>query len=263
MISMPDYSHGRQRFCWGLLHRFAKNIIQKMLCLCGTRYNYFLIKGLLSPANRVSHHDFMHGLWSVSTDFVRNATLFLLSKEIDEQEIKGEVAEVGVFQGDFAALINRCFPGRVLYLFDTFEGFADNDTTFDIAGGLSENHHDFSRTNIELVLSKMDHTDNVRIQKGWFPASALGCENEVFCFVSLDTDLYKPIYEGLVWFYPRLAEGGYIMVHDYNSATYRGVKKAVRQFAQEQGVPYTVLPDTGGSIIIGKPRRHRTDAPGS
>ncbi len=260
---MPNYRHGGRGFCWGLFRRFAKNIIQKVLCICGTRYNYFLIKGNLSPAYRVSHHDFMHGVWSVSMDFVRNATLSLLSKEIDEHEVIGVVAEVGVYQGDFAALINRCFPGRVLYLFDTFEGFSDDDATFDIAGGLSERHHDFSRTNIELVLSKMYNTDNIRIKKGWFPESALGCENEVFCFVSLDTDLYKPIYEGLVWFYSRLAEGGYIMVHDYNSDTYRGVKKAVRQFAQEQRISYTVFPDTGGSVIIGKPRRHCTEAPGT
>lgn len=33
------------------------------------------------------------------------------------------VAEGGVFQGMFAAEINRYFPKNKLYLFDTFEGF--------------------------------------------------------------------------------------------------------------------------------------------
>ena len=37
------------------------------------------------------------------------------------------VAEGGVFQGDFARHINRCFPKSKLYLFDTFSGFDKKD----------------------------------------------------------------------------------------------------------------------------------------
>ena len=38
-----------------------------------------------------------------------------------------------------------------------------------------------------------------------------------FCFVSIDTDLYKPTYVGLSEFYPKLVKGGVIIIHDYNS----------------------------------------------
>ena len=40
---------------------------------------------------------------------------------------KGECAEAGVFEGDFAKWINQYFPDRKLYLFDTFEGFDMRD----------------------------------------------------------------------------------------------------------------------------------------
>lgn len=41
-----------------------------------------------------------------------------------------------------------------------------------------------------------------------------------FCFVSLDMDLYKPTYEGLHYFYPRLNHGGYIFIHDCRNRGY-------------------------------------------
>lgn len=38
-------------------------------------------------------------------------------------EIEGEMAEAGVRDGAFAKYINKYFPEKKLYLFDTFEGF--------------------------------------------------------------------------------------------------------------------------------------------
>lgn len=46
---------------------------------------------------------------------------------IYEKNINGNVAECGVFKGDSAKFINKFFPDRKLYLFDTFEGFDDKD----------------------------------------------------------------------------------------------------------------------------------------
>jgi O-methyltransferase len=94
-------------------------------------------------------------------------------------------------------------------------------------------------TSVESVLSVMPFRERCVIKKGWFPASAEDCGNERFCFVSLDADLYGPIYEGLGFFWPRLAEGGYIFVHDYNNREYLGAKEAVCQFCAEQAVGYT------------------------
>lgn len=53
------------------------------------------------------------------------------------------VAEGGVFQGDFAKVINQCFPKHKLYLFDTFEGFDERDTKkeYDEGFSVSDSHH--------------------------------------------------------------------------------------------------------------------------
>jgi O-methyltransferase len=70
--------------------------------------------------------------------------------------------------------------------------------------------------------------------------------------VSIDTDLYDPIYNGLQYFYPRLVKGGYIFIHDYNNDAYLGAKKAVQQFCAENNISFVPLPDSCGSAIITK-----------
>ena len=55
-----------------------------------------------------------------------------------------------------------------------------------------------------------------------------------FSFVSLDADLYQPILSRLLYsFYPRLAPGGLIFVHDYGSHNWDGCK-AVDEFLEQQ-----------------------------
>lgn len=168
--------------------------------------------------------------------------LYKVSKEINEKEITGSVCECGVNEGDFAYYLNRCFDTRSLLLFDTFEGFKEEDLIVEreisddrfinghfnsgkVFGGLYDKK-------IELVMKKMSNPDNVKVYKGYFPQSAEGI-SEKFAFVNLDMDLYKPTYEGLFFFWPLLSEGGVILCHDYYHPELPGVKKAVDEFAEE------------------------------
>jgi O-methyltransferase len=97
----------------------------------------------------------------------------------------------------------------------------------------------------------MAYPENCIVKKGYFPDTTKDID-EYFAFVSIDTDLYEPIYQGLCWFYPRLLRGGYIFVHDYNCAQYRGVKEAVVRFSRENSAPFFPLSDSGGSAVFMK-----------
>ena len=58
---------------------------------------------------------------------IRNQTIECISREIYRNGIKGAVAEAGVYKGTTAKRMNRYFPDRKIYLFDTFEGFDIRD----------------------------------------------------------------------------------------------------------------------------------------
>lgn len=184
-------------------------------------------------------------------DYIRLATIELISYEINRRGLPGNVAELGVYQGKFARYINKYFPDRSLYLFDTFEGFDSRDVETENQKNFSSGSQDFSKTHVEAVLEQMPFPEKCIPKKGFFPESAANVE-DTFVFVSLDADLYEPLYKGLQFFYPRLVKGGYIFVHDFNNDHYQGARKAVEQFCEEQQITFVPLPDSGGSAIIVK-----------
>jgi hypothetical protein len=175
------------------------------------------------------------------------------------QELEGNVAEGGVYLGEFSAIINEIFPNRYLHLFDTFEGFDQRDIIVEQSQGFSISKYDagyFSDDgfSIKNLLSKMPHSDRVIIHKGYFPASVVGdkqLEDERFIFVNLDFDLNNPTLAGLNFFYPRIVSGGVILIHDYFNDAFKGVEQAVRDFACNNDVRYFAVGD-GFSVAIVK-----------
>lgn len=192
-----------------------------------------------------------------SRDYVRFKQLELLAEQIKASDVPGSVAELGVYQGNFAKYINALFPSRTFYLFDTFEGFDEKDEKFDIEHGHSESaifdHVDrFTNTTLEMVLAKMTSPKNCVVRKGFFPETASGIEDQ-FAFVSMDADLYKPMLAGLEYFYPRLSPGGFLMLHDYNHPKFLGVKQAVADFEKAHGkVAKIPIADKNGTLLITK-----------
>ncbi|WP_201280796.1 TylF/MycF/NovP-related O-methyltransferase [Paenibacillus lutrae] len=199
---------------------------------------------LLGRNRRISFHD-------KSVDYIRLSSLELIAEEIYANQVSGNVAELGVYKGEFSKHINAAFPDRKLYLFDTFAGFDTRDVSIDLANQFSIQTNQFADTEVESVLNKMPYSENVILRKGYFPQTSIGIEDK-FAFVSIDTDLYKPIYDGLTFFYPRLTKRGYIFIHDYNNFIFKGAREAVRQFCSEQNIPYVPISDNQGTVIISK-----------
>ncbi len=209
-----------------------------------SKWDIYLIKSLTYDTKGIKRIP-------VNLDYVRHKALELCSNEIYRNNINGSVSELGVYKGDFASKINLAFPERNLYLFDTFSGFDSRDTGEEKSKSYSSGEQDFSDTNINMVLKKMKNPKKCIIKKGYFPETATGIE-DLFCFVSLDADLYNPILAGLEYFYPKLEKGGYIFVHDFNNSDYKGVREAVMKFCVEKNIGYVPIPDGGGSIVINK-----------
>jgi O-methyltransferase len=185
-------------------------------------------------------------------DFVRKSAFRLVAARIHEAGIQGAIGELGVYKGELASILNRLFPKRALHLFDTFEGFSTRDLPAEKQGQFSmAKQGEFSDTSIDTVLAKMIAPEQISIHKGYFPDTAVGLE-ETFALVSLDVDLYAPTHAGLEWFYPRLAKGGYLFVHDYNNRRYQGVRKAVDEFVVKFDARVMPLPDFAGSIVVVK-----------
>ena len=181
----------------------------------------------------------------LSNDYVRLATLELLCRRL--ADVPGAAAELGVYKGFFARCINQLLPERKLYLFDSFEGFAEEANASEAFQAAHAN------TSIEKVLAIMPHSEMVTVKPGFFPASLNGLE-ETFCLVSVDVDFAQTTLEGLRYFWPRLHKGGCIMLHDWANPSLPGVAQALKIYEEELGetIPAIPLCDVGGTLVLCK-----------
>lgn len=190
----------------------------------------------------------------IDKDYVRIKCFELAVKEIRKKNVEGNVAEVGVFRGEFAQYINRAFPEKKCYLFDTFDGFDANEALNEVKSGNCTDAFvkAYKQTDVEIVLDKMQYIDNLVIKQGFFPESLNGLEDR-FAFVSIDVDFEESIYQALFYFYPRLNNGGYLFVHDYNSSL-QGVEVAVDKYEKDMHVNLCKVPlcDANGTLVITK-----------
>ena len=183
----------------------------------------------------------------------RTATMRLLAEQIHEEKIPGDVAELGVFRGDFARLINAAFPDRRIHLFDTFEGFPEQDVSIEQSQGLSRaKPGDFSDTGVQLVTERLPFPEKALFYPGYFPETFSACAAEQFAFVSVDADLYAPTAAALPLFLERLSPGGVLLIHDVNSTQFSGAGKAVREFCHQKCLLPMPVSDLHGSVVIRK-----------
>lgn len=175
-------------------------------------------------------------------------------EEVVKRNIRGAVAEVGVFRGEFAQYINGAFSERKCYLCDSFEGFQISEANVEMnRGNATKAFVDaYSDTSVAAVMERMPYPDKIIVRKGWFPQTMKDI-NEQFAFVSLDMDFEDSIYEGIKYFYPRLTVGGYIFVHDYNSSLH-GVERAINRYEKEKQMilPKVPLCDANGTLVLTK-----------
>ena len=191
---------------------------------------------------------------ALKTFDARVATMRLLAEQIQEMQIPGDAAELGVFRGDFASLIQAALPDRTIHLFDTFEGFPAEDVKIEQLHGLSgAKAGDFGSTAMDLVEQRLPFPKKAVFHKGYFPETFRGCEENRFAFVSVDADLYAPTAAAMPIFWDRLSPGGAMLIHDVNSTQFTGAGKAVREFCRERRLLSIPVCDLHGSVILQKP----------
>ena len=186
-------------------------------------------------------------------DLVRRDMLMLLMRSLNERKIQGDMAELGVWQAITAKLFHYYNPDRALHLFDTFEGFHEKDIASEREKtGLKASTSQFSNTSVDAVLSYIKpRNSNVVVHKGFFP-NTIPPElyERTFALVHLDADLYDPILAGLKFFYPRMAKGGFLLVHDFNA--WPGARLAAEEFFADKPETPVPMPDKSGTLLVAK-----------
>jgi O-methyltransferase len=200
-------------------------------------------------------------------DKVRFFNWWFQVERLKSDGVPGAFAELGVYKGESAKIIHLMDPSRKFHLYDTFEGFKEEDLKNETGEAATYTTRNFADTSLEAVRRNLGDSDRFVYHQGRFRESSVGkstvgqlgsrivqLSNRPtaqlnFALVNLDADLYNPTKAGLEYFYPLLSPGGVIFIHDYNFK-WPGIKKATNEFVSTISETLVMVPDMDGSVMI-------------
>jgi len=153
--------------------------------------------------------------------------------------LPGDTVECGAYAGASSYFICRRIAGsgKLHHIFDSFAGLSPpgpQDGDYWRQGDLAS-PEETARTNLAEF-------DFVRFYKGWIPDRFVEVADRSFSLVHLDVDLYRPTRDCLEFFYPRMVEGGVLIMDDYGFSTCPGARRAALEFFS-----------TGGEVVLDMP----------
>jgi hypothetical protein len=174
--------------------------------------------------------------------------------------VEGAVAECGVYQGANALISLLSCPAlrtRRYLLLDSFAGLKP-------AGGTdpAQRAGEFADVSQAVVQDQFTGFPGVQLVPGFFSNTLPHLAENAFALVYIDCDLEIPAEECLAHFWPRLAPGGYLLVHDYwypeiplpagAPAPFTGIRTAIHRFFAAELPAHVVFPETS-HILLRKP----------
>jgi hypothetical protein len=212
-------------------------------------YSDYFYENFLKKAESILNFKFNSRIYRYALSFTLNSkmpihttilgTWLFLEILNSLNNIKGQIAEVGAYQGgnSLCALnfMTKLSP-KTFYILDSFEGFPElnsNDPS-------SFKKGDYNiETAFEEILDTFSIFPEAKVIKGFVPNSFSKIPaNEKFSLVFYDCDLYQPALDTFNFFWDRILPGGYLLIHDYEAEEggFTGVKKATKEFFADKNV---------------------------
>lgn len=166
----------------------------------------------------------------------------------------GVYVECGVAAGAQLIAMKVGAPNKVIYAFDSFEGIPLASNKDDQAPGIAfftkaeqkalpdPGKQVLRSSGVTIVPLKdvVNHlkdsgvgVDKVYFIKGWFEETLPEFDCPPISILRLDGDLYHSTYLSLKYLYPKVVDGGCVIIDDIQL---RGCRDAVKDYFEEQGI---------------------------
>ena len=178
----------------------------------------------------------------------------LLEFALYVRKLEGSTAECGVARGVGSALICKALEGTYTdkhrhYGFDAFAGLpSPSELDAMNSGDSAWEAGDLSHDGVQAKAAFAEF-DRAELRTGWIPHTFEGLEDEWFRFVHIDVDLYEATKDCIEFFYPRLVQGGVILLDDHGLITCPGARQAVLEYFEASDVRVIDLA-TGQGLVI-------------
>jgi O-methyltransferase len=174
---------------------------------------------------------------------------FDMGKYVVDNNIKGDIVELGIAQGGNLTAMLRGATGRKGWGFDSFEGIQLAGKKDTQQAGIGAITHDVNvseeellkssgitvhgRKEVEEKLNKWGVLDRVTLVEGWVQKTLPTTVKDIkeIAVLRLDMDIYEPTKVSLNALYDKVSKGGVIIIDDWNLT---GCVVAVQEFIAER-----------------------------
>lgn len=262
------------------MKRFIKKLIEKVGKLFGLSIHVQYIKGRNVDTVLVDRFLFMpflnsepevklyseaivkaDALWS--DNFYKQCRYYSLAQiaKMAAQKFNNhDIAECGVWKGHSAYMLAKTFSDEAFsgtfHIFDSFEGGlsekVEKDTNLlrHMSGGEIREEKEIFSSQKEDVSKVLSDFNFIKLYEGWIPERFNEVSDQIFSFVHIDVDLYKPTLDSLEFFWPKVVDGGFVVVDDYGSSQFPGANTAVDEFLSKNQYSFFYKVPMGACFII-------------
>lgn len=221
-------------------HRLPVIFIQKMLDLVGL---HLLKKTTFDPQLRREGKDWptsaetMVGLYRL--DNIQSCMVDILKRNVP-----GDFIEAGVWRGGATILMRAILKqfnitDRTVWVADSFQGLPKpNPDKYEL--DKDDTHWKFDPLSVSLEEVRANFAkyglldDQVKFLTGWFKDTLPKAPLKKLALLRVDGDMYGSTMEALVYLYPKLSAGGYVIIDDYEALP--NCKAAVKDFRDKAGI---------------------------
>jgi O-methyltransferase len=165
------------------------------------------------------------------------------------EKIPGDLIETGVMRGGAVILMRAILKAhgatdRVVWAADSFEGLPAPDVEkYPEDRGADWHLRPLTEVGVDMIHRNFERyglmDDQVKFLKGWFRDTLAPAPIERLAILRLDGDLYESTMDALVPLYPKVSQGGFVIVDDYNLPMCR---KAIHDYRDKHGIQDTIIP---------------------
>ena len=171
--------------------------------------------------------------------YTKNMEWYQVIEDICKNAPSGDFVECGTYYGVSARVLAENCKGT-LHLFDSWEGLPD----------LSEFDNEFYKTekwiyDLEETKNNLSQFDNIKYYKGWYPNRFKEVDHPI-SLLHIDASLYLSTKLCLEYFWPKLIDGGYLIVNFHDDISLGAKKAVLEMFETNQLIKHT----QGVNLII-------------
>jgi O-methyltransferase len=168
--------------------------------------------------------------------------------------VPGDLLEAGVWRGGSVILMRAVLDvlgdeTRLVWAADSFDGLPPPDPTVPADSGDRHHENRFLAVGLEEVRANFRKygllDDRVRFLPGWFSDTLPHAPIEALAVLRADGDMYASTMDILAPLYPKVSDGGYVIIDDYGAIP--ACRQAVHDFRAAHSItePMTSIDWTG------------------